>query len=92
MKIHIIKTVEIPGIPPEVEMESGTLHDLLDGLLRKSYFSKEVVDSLTGELILDGLFQVQLNGVSLHGLHDGLDTALHDGDTLTLTLILLGGG
>jgi hypothetical protein len=33
-----------------------------------------------------------LNNVRYDSLPDGLDTELRDGDTLTLTLILLGGG
>jgi len=92
MKIHIKKTMQIPEIPSEVEIESGTLQDLLDSLLRGSYFAKEVIDKSTGELILDGVFMVQLNDVSYHGLPEGLNAELHDGDTLTLTLILIGGG
>ena len=92
MKVYIHKTVQIPEIPSRVEMESGTLRDLLNSVLRDSYFAKEVVDPDTGDLMLDGLLQVQLNGVSYHSLLNGLDTALCDGDTLTMTLILLGGG
>jgi hypothetical protein len=92
MKIYIEKTVQIPEIPSEVEIESGTLGDLLDKLLRGSYFAKEVVDQMTGELILDGLLRVQLNNVSYHGLPKGLATEFHDGDTVTLSLVLIGGG
>ncbi|OPY67041.1 MAG: hypothetical protein A4E63_02356 [Syntrophorhabdus sp. PtaU1.Bin050] len=92
MKIHIRKTVHIPEIPSEVEKESGTLHSLLDSLFRRTYFAKEVIDTRTGELSLDGLFQIQLNGTLYHDLPDELETELHDNDVLTLTLILLGGG
>ncbi len=92
MKVYINKTVQIPEVPSEVEIESGTLHTLLDDLLRTKYFAKEIIDPDTGVLSLDGLFQVQLNGLSYHSLPDGLNTTLHDGDTITLTLILLGGG
>ncbi len=93
MKINIKKTVQIPEIPSEVEIEAGgRLQGLLDSLLRGSYFAKEVIDQRTGELMLDGVFKVQLNGVSYHNLPDGLATELHDGDILTLTLILIGGG
>jgi len=92
MKIYINKTVQVPEIPSEVEIESGTLGKLLDDLLRTTYFAKELIDPDTGDLLLDGLFRVQLNGVSHYGLPNGLDSVLHDGDTLTLTLILLGGG
>jgi len=92
MKIHIRKTVQIPEIPPAIEIESGTLRSLLDSLLRPTYFAKEIIDARTGNLSLDGLFQIDVNGIIYHGLPDGLDTELHDGDTITLTLILLGGG
>ncbi len=92
MKIHIKTTVSIPELPREMEIESGTLGNVLKTLLGNSYFSKEVVDQRTGELMLDGVFRVLLNNVRYDSLPDGLDTELHDGDTLTLTLILLGGG
>jgi ferric-dicitrate binding protein FerR (iron transport regulator) len=92
MKIYIKKTIQIPEIPTEVEMESGTLRDLLDTLLRHTYFVKEVIDPATGELSLDGLFRVTLNGTAYHTLPDGIDTKLHDQDTVTLTLVLIGGG
>ncbi len=92
MKIYIKKTVQIPEIPSEVEIKQGTLRTLLDDILRPTYFIKEIVDPDTGELSLDGLFQVELNGILYHSLPDGLDTRLRNNDTLTLTLILLGGG
>jgi hypothetical protein len=92
MKIYIKKTVQIPEIPSEVEIESGTLGALLNGLLRNSYFAKEVIDPKTGELTIDGLIRVHLNDVACDSLSGGLDTKLHDGDTLTLSLVLIGGG
>jgi len=92
MKIRVSTTIHMPEVPPEVEMEPGTLCDLLNGLLRGSYFAKEVVDRKTGELRLDGLFRVLLNDTPYDSLPDGLDTELRDGDRVTLSLILLGGG
>jgi len=92
MKIYIKKTMQIPEIPPEVEVEAGTLRTLLNNLFRNSYFAKEVIDQKTDELTFDGLIQVQLNDVPYHSLPKGLDSELHDGDTLTLSLILIGGG
>jgi hypothetical protein len=92
MKVHIKKTMQIPEIPPEVELEAGTLGTLLDNLLRSSYFAKEVIDPDTGDLILDGLIQVQLNNTPYQSLPRGLDSELHDGDTVTLSLVLIGGG
>ncbi len=92
MNVAIKTSIAIPNMPPAVELEAGTLGDLLDRLLRNSYFSKEVIDPKTGELILDGLFQVHLNNVPYLRLPAGMDTELCDGDTLALTLILIGGG
>lgn len=84
--------MQIPEIPSEIDIESGALGDLLDKLLRGSYFAKEVVDQTTGELILDGLLRVQINNVPYHGLPKGLATELRNGDTVTLSLVLIGGG
>ena len=92
MKIYIKKTVQIPEIPSEIEIDRGTLRTLLDSLLRNSYFAKEVIDPKTGELTFDGLIQIELNNIPYHSLPSGLDSELHDGDTLTLSLILIGGG
>lgn len=92
MKIYIKKTIQIPEIPSEVEIESGTLGTFLNDLLRNSYFAKEVIDQKTGELAFDGLIKLQLNNVPYHNLSKGLDSELHDGDMLTLSLVLIGGG
>lgn len=92
MKVQIRKTVHIPEIPSELEIESGTLQKLLHDILSPTYFFKEVVDPQTGDLSLDGLLRVELNGIACHSLPNGLNTQLSDGDIVTLTLILLGGG
>ena len=92
MKIHIHKTFEIAEIPSEIEIESGTLRGLLDNLVRPTYYAKEIIDPRTGDLSLDDLFQIQLNGVAHYSLPNALDTALHDGDVITLRLIFFGGG
>lgn len=93
MLIHVRMPMRIPEIPPEVEVEHGSLlRDLLDRLFRNSYFAKEVMDPATGELLLDGVFKILLNAVPYQSLPEGLDTELKEGDTLNLTLILLGGG
>ncbi len=92
MRIKIKTTVHMPELPEEAEMEQGSLRDLLEMLFRNSHFIKEVVDPKTGELSLDGQLTVSLNDVPYLALPDGLDSALSDGDKLTLTLILIGGG
>lgn len=92
MKINIKTTVSIPGIPSEVQMESGQLSEILNLLFAKSYFAREFLDEKTGEPLLDGLVHVLLNDVNYNSLPEGTATKLHDGDTITLTLIMLGGG
>jgi hypothetical protein len=84
--------MNIPEIPDEVEMEAGTLRDFFSKVIADTHFVKEITDSRTGELRLDGLFEVRLNDVLHYTLPQGLDTGLKDGDTITISLILLGGG
>jgi hypothetical protein len=92
MKIRIHKTFEMAGIPSEIEIESGTLGSLLDSFVRPTYYAKEIIDSGTGDLSLDDLFQIELNGVPYYSLPDALDTELHEDDVITLRLIFFGGG
>jgi hypothetical protein len=92
MKLKVKKTMNIPEIPDEVEMESGTLRDFFNNVLQDTHFVKEIVNPRTGELRLDDLFEVRLNDALHYALPQGLDTGLKDGDTITISLILLGGG
>ena len=92
MKIKIKTTIHIPEIPSVVEMESGSLGDLLADLFGPSHFAGQVKDPRTGELALEDLFEVRLNNVPYYSLLQGLNTELHDGDEVTISLILLGGG
>jgi hypothetical protein len=92
MKIFIKKPMQIPEIPDEVEFEGVTLRDFIELIFRDSYFRKEIIDPRTGEFSLEGLIQVALNDTPYHNLPGGLDTGLHDGDRLTLSLIQIGGG
>ena len=92
MKIRIETTVNMPEVPPEVEMGPGTLGDVLAGLFVGARLADQIIDPVTGEMKMEGLFNVALNNVSYHSLPDGLKTPLRDGDVLTLSLILLGGG
>jgi hypothetical protein len=92
MKIHVATLINIPEVPPEVDMESGTLRDLLIKIFSHVYFSKEIIDPKTGEFKDDSIFEARLNGVSYYNLPKGIDTELSDGDTITLSLIMLGGG
>lgn len=79
-------------MPSEVEMESGTLRDLLIKVFSHVHFSKEIIDPKTGEFNDDSIFEARLNGISYYSLPKGIDTELSDGDTITLSLMMLGGG
>ena len=92
MKIRIKTTVNMPEVPAEVEIGAGTLRDVLAGLFVGARIADQIIDPVTGEMKMEGFFNVALNKVSYHSLPDGLETPLRDGDVLTLSLILLGGG
>jgi hypothetical protein len=92
MKVQIRTTMAIPEIPPEVEMGSGTLRDLFHKALCNTRLVKEMVNQRTKELNFEEFLEVRLNDVPYYALPKGLDTSLTDGDTVTLSLILLGGG
>jgi hypothetical protein len=91
--VRIKTTVHMPEVPAEVEMGQGAvLRDLLMKLLQKLPIANELIDRGTGEIKLEGLFEVRLNAVPRNSLPAGDTTELHHGDILTLSLILLGGG
>ena len=92
MKIQIKTFMNIPEIPSEVQMEKGTLRDLIAKIFGKVHFKNEIIDSKTGEVRPDAVFEMRLNDVPYYSLGQGLETKLHDGDIITLSLILLGGG
>jgi hypothetical protein len=91
--VRIRTTVHMPEVPDEVELEQGSrLRDLLIRLLQKLPIANEIIDRTTGEIKLEGLFEVLLNDVPRNSLPQGDATELHNGDVVTLSLILLGGG
>ena len=92
MRIRIETTVNMPEAPEEVEMGPGTLRDLLVRLFVGARLADHIIDPATGEIKMEGLFNVALNDVSYHSLREGVETPLQDGDVLTLSMILLGGG
>lgn len=92
MKINIKSSVSIPEIPSEVEMEAGTLRDLFVKIFTGAHFADQVIDAATGEIKYDGIFDLLLNDVPYYSLPLGYDTEVYDGDTVTLSLIMLGGG
>ncbi len=82
----------MPEVPGEIEMEAGLLQDLLVTLFTGTPVGREMIDPRTGDLRLEGVFDVAVNEVPYNSLPDGLATPLHDGDAVRLSLILLGGG
>ena len=92
MRIKIKITIPMPEIPSEVELETGSLRDLLAKVLGNTHFAKEIIDPKTGDIMLEDIFIVTMNGVPYYSLAQGLDTQLHDGDLVSLSAILLGGG
>jgi len=92
MKIHIKSFVNIPEMPTEVEVEKGTLRDVFLKIFAGNLFADQVIDSSTGEIKYDGIFDALLNNEPYYSLPNGFDTEVRDGDTVTLSLIMLGGG
>ena len=92
MKIGIKTILPIPEILTEVEMETGTLRDLCLKVFKQIHFSKQIMDQETGEFKDDSIFEAHLNGISYYNLPKGIDTELSDGDTVSLSFLMLGGG
>lgn len=92
MKIRIKTTAHMPEVPQELEMEDGTLRDLLVRLFSGGPVLHMIIDRKTGEMKPEGLFEIALNDVLHNNLSLGLDTPLCEGDTVRLSMILLGGG
>ncbi len=92
MRIRFTTNVSIPEIPTEVEIEYGTLRDVLLKVFASSHFAREIMDPATGEFKLNDVFELRLNDVPYYALPEHLDTAMTDGDIIALSLILLGGG
>ena len=92
MKINIKSYVNIPEIPSEVEIDKGTLRDVFVKIFSGLQFADQMIDSATGEIKYEGIFEALLNNEPYYSLAQGFDTELHDGDTVTLSLVMLGGG
>jgi hypothetical protein len=60
MRIRIKTTVNIPEVPSEVAMGTGTLRDVFKKVFGNTHFAKEIIDPRTGEISLDSLFDVRL--------------------------------
>jgi hypothetical protein len=92
MKIVLKTIISIPELPTEVEVEEGTVRDVLIKAFAATHFAGEVIDVETGALKPDGLWDVRLNGVPCISLPKDLDAQVHDGDTVSFSFLVLGGG
>ena len=92
MKIVLKSMMRIPELPTEVEMEEGTVRDVLLRAFATTHFAGEVIEPKTGALKLDDLWDVRVNDVPCHSLPQDLDTPVHEGDTVSFSFLVLGGG
>jgi len=92
MVINVKTTVDIPEIPKKIEIESGSLKDVIKKIFTGLHFSDQIIDKTTGEIKQEGIFDILLNDVPYYSLPFGFNTEIRDGDTITLSLIMLGGG
>jgi hypothetical protein len=92
MKIVLKTIIRIPELPTEVEMEEGTVRDVLLKAFATTHFAGEVIEPKTGALKPDGLWDVQVNNVPCYRLPQDLDTPVHEGDTVSFSFLFLGGG
>jgi hypothetical protein len=92
MKIALKTIIRIPELPTEVEIEEGTVRDVLLRAFGCTHFTSEVIDPETGALKPDDLWDVRVNDVPCISLPQDLDTPVHDGDTVSFSFLVLGGG
>jgi MoaD family protein len=94
MKVNL--KILLPGLPEaighkelEVEFAGETVNDLIEHLVAR-YGRKARQALYDGKGELDPLVQVLLNGKEWV-THDRLDTALQDGDSVVLMVMMAGG-
>jgi hypothetical protein len=92
MKVVLKTIIRIPGLSTEIEMEEGTIRDVLLRAFAATHFAGEIIDPETGALKQDGLWDVRLKGVPCYSLPQDLDSQVHDGDTVSFSFLPLGGG
>jgi hypothetical protein len=93
LKVTIKSTVYFPDVPDELEIPPGTsLGEVLWDLFSRTHFEGEIVDKKNGKIIIEDMWEVRMNDVLSYQLPRDLDTELHDGDVITFSLMLLGGG
>lgn len=95
MKLYIKSNFIVPGLKDEESIEldcSGiTLRGFLDELSARAPIRIEYMRP--GAKTLDPAeWEVEINGVPYQRFSDGLETLLKDGDTVTIKIMVLGGG
>ncbi len=88
MKIEIRTNVDLPEIPSVLEVAAGsTLRDAL------RIIAPQVIDPDTGSMRTDqDIWGIRLNDELCSLLIDGLDTTMHEGDVVELSVIIMAGG
>jgi hypothetical protein len=88
LKIEILTNVQLPEIPPVVEVEPGsTLRDVL------TLIAPQIIDTETGGMKLDqDIYGIRLNDEPYGLLRNGLSTPMREGDVIELSLIIMAGG
>lgn len=92
MKITLKTILSVPELPTEIEIEKGTVRDVLLKAFTATHFANEIIDPKTGALKETDLWDVQLNDTPCISLPYDLDTQVHDGDTVSFSFLELGGG
>ena len=94
MRVHL--KILLPVLPEaigrkelEVEFDGETVNDLIEHLIER-YGRKARQALYDGEGKLDPVVQILLNGEEWI-THDRLDTALQDGDSVILMMMIAGG-
>jgi hypothetical protein len=95
MKIYIKSNFIVPGVGSDESLDLNctkiTLRGFLDELSTRAPTRIEYVRP--GAKTLDPAeWQVEINGISYQSISDGLETVLKDEDTVTIRIMVLGGG
>jgi molybdopterin converting factor small subunit len=95
MKIHVNSNFVVPGLlngeSVDLDRTRLTIGEFLKELAEKAPTRVEYVRP-GGRTIDPDEWEIKINGVPSPQWKDGLETPLRDGDTVTITLVPLGGG
>ena len=93
MKVKVMTVGVLEHALPEgeavIEAESLTVHDLIDTLLKR--YGSPAGQDLRGEKGLRDGLSLLVNGRNVFSLPDRIQTTLHDGDEVVLTVLVPGG-